>query len=145
MIANICENRKMDAIEEIALIVVPAPERSGERGRVARLLAQRRKQFANRLRTEIASSAAGQAPDPLLVTLAGLHRQRLETEMISRLLVAYGREFVRPRPYRLVDLADAAAMSISGIRTAYGDEEIERVAEVLGRRPAPGRSAEESQ
>ena len=36
-----------------------------------------------------------------------------------RLLLAYAREHVQPRPYRLADLADAAGMSISGVRTAY--------------------------
>ncbi|MEV0734170.1 hypothetical protein [Polymorphospora sp. NPDC050346] len=35
-------------------------------------------------------------------------------------LIAYGREFVQPRPYTLGDLAAAAGMSISGTRTAYG-------------------------
>jgi hypothetical protein len=150
--AKICEGRKVNVVDEIALIVLPPPEK-GDRGkgdrekkktramRVERLLSQRRKQFAERLRAE-AAKAAGSAQDPLLTALAGLRRQKLEAEMISRLLVAYGREFVQPRPYRLVDLADATAMSISGIRTACGDDEIKRVAEVLGRKSAPDRSAE---
>ena len=68
---------------------------------------------------------AGPSADSLLTTLSGLWRQRLEAEMSSRLLVEYGREFVRPRRYRLIDLAGAAGMSISGIRTAYGDDEID--------------------
>ena len=45
-----------------------------------------------------------------------------------RRLLAYGREFTRPRPYRLTDLADAAGMSISGVRTAYDADEITHVA-----------------
>ncbi len=69
--------------------------------------------------------------------LAGLRRQRLEAEMTGRLLVGYGREFVRPRPYRLFDLAEAAGMSISGIRTAYGNDEIGQVANALGRKRTP--------
>jgi hypothetical protein len=53
-----------------------------------------------------------------------------------RLLIAYGREFTRPRPYRLEDLARAAGMSISGIRTAYDEEdEIAEVAKLTGTRP----------
>ena len=53
-----------------------------------------------------------------------------------RLLIAYGREFTRPRPYRLEDLARAAGMSISGVRTAYDDDEIAEVARLTGARPA---------
>ncbi|GAA2756179.1 hypothetical protein GCM10009872_15390 [Actinopolymorpha rutila] len=34
-------------------------------------------------------------------------------------MLAYGREFVHPRPYRLIDLASAAGMAVSGVRTAY--------------------------
>ena len=41
-----------------------------------------------------------------------------------RLLIAYGREFTQPRPYKLEALAAAAGMSISGTRTAYGEDEI---------------------
>jgi hypothetical protein len=52
-----------------------------------------------------------------------------------RLLIAYGRRFIHPRPYKLIDLANAAGMSISGVRTAYDDEEVNQAAEVLGRAP----------
>jgi hypothetical protein len=73
--------------------------------------------------------------DPLLSTLSGLRRQRLRLEAEMRMLIAYGRRFTRPRPYKLIDLANAAGMSISGVRTAYEAEEIDQVAEVLGRAP----------
>jgi hypothetical protein len=52
-----------------------------------------------------------------------------------RLLIVYGREFTRPRPYRLEDLARAADMSISGIRIAYDVDEIAEVARLTGARP----------
>ena len=52
-----------------------------------------------------------------------------------RLLIAYGRRFTHPRPYKLIDLANAAGMSISGVRTAYEAEEIDQVAQILGRAP----------
>lgn len=52
-----------------------------------------------------------------------------------RLLVAYGREFVAPRPYKLDDLAQATGMSISGVRTAYDDDEIVEVAQLTGAKP----------
>ena len=52
-----------------------------------------------------------------------------------RLLIAYGRCFTHPRPYKLIDLANAAGMSISGIRTAYDTDEIDQAAEILERPP----------
>lgn len=52
--------------------------------------------------------------DPLLSTLASLRNRRLRLEAEMRLLIAYGRCFTHPRPYKLIDLADAAGMSISG-------------------------------
>jgi hypothetical protein len=55
-----------------------------------------------------------------------------------RRLLAYGREFTRPRPYRLADLADASGMSISGVRTAYDDHEIQQVAQATGLTPSVG-------
>jgi len=70
--------------------------------------------------------------DPLLTTLAGLRRQRHDLDAAMRRLLAYGREFTRPRPYRLADLADASGMSISGVRTAYDADEIQQVARATG-------------
>src|SRR5215467_9569189 len=62
--------------------------------------------------------------DPLLTSLARARDRMLTAERDLRLLIAYAREFAEPRPYRLEDLARAAGMSISGIRTAYDDDEI---------------------
>jgi hypothetical protein len=62
-----------------------------------------------------------------------------------RLLIAYAREYIRPRPYRLEDLAVAAGMSISGVRTAYDDDEIEQVAELTGQRPRRATPADQAQ
>jgi hypothetical protein len=75
--------------------------------------------------------------DPLLSTLAQLRQERLRLEADMRLLIAYGRRFTHPRPYKLIDLANAAGMSISGVRTAYDDEEVEQAADILSRPPAP--------
>ena len=74
--------------------------------------------------------------DPLLCEIAEARDAMLEAEARMRLLIAYGREFTRPRPYRLEDLARAAGMSISGIRTAYDNDEIAEVARLTGGRPA---------
>jgi hypothetical protein len=74
--------------------------------------------------------------DPLLGEIAAAREAMLQAEARMRLLIAYGREFTRPRPYRLEDLARAAGMSISGIRTAYDDDEIAEVAKLTGARAA---------
>jgi hypothetical protein len=74
--------------------------------------------------------------DPLLATLAHLRQERLRLEADMRLLIAYGRRFTHPRPYKLIDLANAVGMSISGVRTAYDEEEVDQTAEILGRSPA---------
>jgi hypothetical protein len=89
---------------------------------------------ADRLRAT-AGAAGFYANDPLLTTLAGLRRQRHDLDAAIRRLLAYGREFTRPRPYRLADLADAAGMSISGVRTAYDADEIGQVARATGLTP----------
>ena len=73
--------------------------------------------------------------DPLLCEIAAARNAMLVAEARMRLLVAYGRDFVRPGPYRLEDLARAAGMSISGIRTAYGDDEVAEVARLIGALP----------
>jgi hypothetical protein len=73
--------------------------------------------------------------DPLLSMLAHLRQERLRLEADMRLLIAYGRRFTHPRPYKLIDLANAAGMSISGVRTAYDEEEVDQASEVLGRPP----------
>lgn len=57
--------------------------------------------------------------DPVLARLRDARRRRDEADRDIRLLLAFAREFVTPRPYRLADLAEAAGMSISGVRTAY--------------------------
>ncbi len=73
--------------------------------------------------------------DPLLSTLTDLRNRRLQLEADMRLLIAYGRCFTHPRPYKLIDLANAAGMSVSGIRTAYDTDEIDQATEILQRLP----------
>jgi len=74
--------------------------------------------------------------DPLLGEITAARNAMLAAEARVRLLIAYGREFTRPRPYRLEDLARAAGMSISGVRTAYDEDEVAEVARLTGARPA---------
>ena len=70
--------------------------------------------------------------DPLLVALGQYRHAKELAERRIRELLAYGREFVQPRPYTLGDLAAAAGMSISGVRTAYDHAEVAAVAAATG-------------
>jgi hypothetical protein len=92
---------------------------------------QEREEMAEELRTAWSEGDI----DPLLATLTSLRNRRLQLEADMRLLIAYGRRFTHPRPYKLIDLAEAAGMSISGIRTAYDTDEIDQAAEILQRPP----------
>ncbi|MEU5137704.1 hypothetical protein [Streptomyces californicus] len=84
---------------------------------------------------EAAADADSEENEPLLsaIGMARYRKQHAEAEI--RRLVAYGREFTRPRPYVLADLAGAAGMSISGARIAYGRREVAEVEQALGRPP----------
>lgn len=68
---------------------------------------------------------AEEGVDPLLHTLEHLRRRRNEIEQQMILLVAYMREKVKPRPYTLQQIADAAGLSISGTRTFYDSEDVQ--------------------
>ena len=70
--------------------------------------------------------------DPLLAALADAAQRKQGADHDMRLLLAYARDQVRPRPYRLADLAQAAGMSISGIRTAYTQADIDHAARLTG-------------
>ena len=65
--------------------------------------------------------------DPLLAAIRDARHRRDQADRELRLLVAYAREVVTPRPYRLADLAAAAGMSISGVRVAYTTADVEYV------------------
>jgi hypothetical protein len=70
--------------------------------------------------------------DPLLSALVDARERKQRADCDIRLLLAYARELVQPRPYRLADLADAAGMSISGVRTAYTQADIDQAAALTG-------------
>jgi hypothetical protein len=80
------------------------------------------------------ASEAMQA-DPLLAALIAAHARRAQAEEEIRLLVAYARRFVYPHPYTLGELSAAAGMSLSGIRTAYGTQDVDKVAAATGMTP----------
>ena len=70
--------------------------------------------------------------DPLLAALANARERKQRADHDIRLLLAYAREHTQPRPYRLADLAKAAGMSTSGIRTAFSMADIEQAARLTG-------------
>ncbi len=74
--------------------------------------------------------------DVLLTALADARQRRDQADRDIRLLLAYAREVVTPRPYRLADLASAAGMSISGVRTAYTTADVDHVTALLAARDA---------
>ncbi|MFI6663103.1 hypothetical protein ACIBL8_47380 [Streptomyces sp. NPDC050523] len=73
--------------------------------------------------------------DDFLSQLAALRDQREQIDRHIRACLAYAREFTTPRPYTLASLAEAAGLSISGVRTAYTPADRDAVARALGRTP----------
>jgi hypothetical protein len=125
---TLCDHRNVDDFEvltDILLGTEPSGQFEDDQSLTGRFdagsgtqAAERRALIAERLRAT-AGVVGFYGHDPLLTTLAGIRRQRHDLDAATRRLLAYGREFTRPRPYKLADLADAAGMSISGVRTAY--------------------------
>jgi len=69
--------------------------------------------------------------DPLLEAIGNARQRKEHADRDIRLLLAYAREHVTPRPYRLADLAEAAGMSISGVRRGYSQADIDQAARAL--------------
>jgi hypothetical protein len=135
-----------DICADIAALLTPIPERPDEdTGRDGNIddyayndMAQEAWQERESLAEALRLSWQEEGADPLLSTLADLRQQRLRLEADMRLLMAYGRCFTHPRPDKLIDLANAARLSISGVRIAFDDDEITQAAEALHRPPAHG-------
>jgi hypothetical protein len=66
-----------------------------------------------------------QATDRVLAALRAARARRDQADRDIRILLAYARELATPRPYRLVDLAEATGKSISGVRTAYSPADVD--------------------
>ena len=80
--------------------------------------------------------------DAVLAGLADAHARRMRADEEIRLLLAYARRFVYPHPYTFGELAQAAGMSISGVRTAYGAQDVDKVAAATGLVPVPSEGEE---
>lgn len=83
----------------------------------------------------VPSPAGVASGDPVLAALADAHARRMKADEEIRLLLAYARQFVYPHPYTFGELASAAGMSVSGVRTAFGAKDIEKVAAATGMEP----------
>jgi hypothetical protein len=70
--------------------------------------------------------------DALLAALASARERKQRADREIRLLLAFAREISSPRPYRLADLAQAAGMSISGVRAAHTRADVEHAAGLTG-------------
>jgi hypothetical protein len=75
--------------------------------------------------------------DAVLAALADAHIRRMRAEEEIRLLLAYSRQFVYPHPYTFGELAQAAGMSVSGVRTAFSAQDVAKVAAATGLDPVP--------
>jgi hypothetical protein len=119
---------------EIAALLHPMPEQDESDDAYQAMKDatwQAREDLAEQLRLSLQEGGI----DPLLSMLRQLHEHRLQLEEDIRLLLAYGRCFTQPRPYKLIDLARAAGLSISGVRIAFTDDEINQAADILQRPP----------
>ncbi|MEU0156399.1 hypothetical protein [Micromonospora fulviviridis] len=134
---------RRDIFTDVAAILHPIPQPSGPGDEDYEGFLEWRHQVAEEQRQaeenlRLAWEEGDQ--DPLIGALAGARRAKEEAEQQIRELLAYGREFVQPRPYTLGDLAAAAGMSISGVRTAYGHRDVDAVAEATGGKPREWRA-----
>lgn len=133
----------MSVLDEIAAILHPMPEPGGVEPEemysdACEEVAADRAQTAAYL--ERAWDAA--AAEPLLNAIGAARRRKEQAEEEIRQLLAYGREFTRPRPHTLSDLAAAAGMSVSGVRTGYDHEHVAAVAAAIGRPSRDWRGAD---
>jgi hypothetical protein len=122
--------------EELAKVLIPEPAQGPDEDQkdyAARAgeVRKARKALVGELTM---AAAASPTDDPVLARLEELATQRREIQRQMRLITAYAREFVRPEPYRLRALSDAAGLSISSIRTIYNMEDKITVATRIGRR-----------
>ncbi len=87
-------------------------------------------------RLEAATAEHSPDCDPLLAALEELVATKKAADEQIRLLLAYGRVYVTPRPYTLETLGQAAGLTPSGVGRAFRSEEILTAGTLTGRRLA---------
>lgn len=126
----------MDLIGDITAIRIPLPQPGDV---MPQELYPEAREEAEQAREQYAFALEAQhdelQEDPLLIALGNARAAREAADREIRHLLAYGREFHGERPYKLESLAQASGMTPSGIRTAYGNSEIDTVARGIGRNP----------
>jgi glutathione S-transferase len=133
---------RRDIFTDVAAILYPIPRpEPGEEDHDG-FLAMRDEAAAEQQRTAESLRISWEEgdQDPLIGALVHARQAKEEAEQQIRALLAYGREFVQPRPYTLGDLAGAAGLSISGVRTAYGHRDVDAVAGTTGAKPREWRA-----
>ncbi|MET9779397.1 hypothetical protein ABZ023_35055 [Streptomyces sp. NPDC006367] len=134
----------MSIYDDIAAIVYPMPEPGDVPedvyNDVCRDVDSARKELA--LNLEGASDSDPEGNEPLMSAIGAARYRKEQAEAEIRRLVAYGREFTRPRPYKLADLAAASGMSVSGVRTCYGHGDVAAVEQATARKPREWRSTD---
>lgn len=130
----------IDDLVDIAYPLPPAPdEDADENERESHWTWSNQVEGERRKLEEALRNAEEHSDDPrfdvLLSQISAAHTEMRAAEERMRLLVAYGREFIKPQPYQLKDLAKATGMSISGTRSSYTVEEVATVARRIGRQP----------
>lgn len=144
-VATIVAMTNLDTCDELAAISIPLPDSvavlSGHPEDVLWDARQQAQQERDDLAESLRAAWDGGDHDPVLSAVESAYRAMLAAEQRLHLLVAYAREFVTPRPYGLEQLAQAAGMSISGVRTCYDDDDVRQVQLAISRRPRSGHPA----
>jgi hypothetical protein len=119
---------------------IPQPQPGDEHDEGFRAMYDQAAQDQERAVEQLRLSWDHDDQDPLILALNRARQAKEQAEQEIRELLAYGREFVQPRPYTLGDLAAAAGMSISGVRTAYQHRDVDVVADATGAKPRDWRA-----
>ncbi|GAA2339180.1 hypothetical protein [Dactylosporangium salmoneum] len=135
-------NSRRDICSDVAAILhpTPSPELAQEDEAGFSMAEQHAIEDRCRAAEELRLAWEEGGIDPVVSALANARRAKEAAEQKIRELLAYGREFVQPRPYTLGDLAAAAGMSISGVRTAYNHGDVDAVSDATGAKPREWRA-----
>lgn len=136
MVVKLCDHRNMHPITEIAALLHPMPLPGAVTPEdcfsdACDQIREEREDYAENLQ----AASLGTDGDPLILALEAARAQKAEADQRIRGLLAYALEFHAKRRYPLGELANASGYTISGVRTAYADGEIEWVQREIGRSP----------
>ena len=115
---------------------------SHDRARISNVSTRRVVADVKAVLDSISEPSSVASSDAVLAALADAHARRMRAEEEIRLLLAYARQFVYPHPYTFGELANAAGMSVSGVRTAFGSQDVEKVSAATGLDPVPSEGEE---